>query len=277
MDERLRNAERLYDAEPTWDNLFPLVRLRVLRGENCDEIGRDLGSMATQMAPSIKRDMCSHHDLTYVQEERRYWSSELPGYITNKYHWHECFECGHREGFGEGWKKPEQEPTYSKDWNDLPMFKKNPTIYRRNADDELRRLERRYHAGEPPGRYIAALRRLIGGDPLIPQTPTEGLEFHKTLILSTAHLTYEDSQQLDYLASTDDPEFTSPWMVWDHFGYGWWLRVPDSGEEENWQEATELFSSNLLQLMLFALGHDCDWLRLDADGLEVEGLPTFEW
>jgi hypothetical protein len=233
--------------------------------------------MAQQMAQKVQQDMCPHPDLMYIQDERRYWEPELPGYITNRYHWYKCYECGHTEGHGEGWKEPKREPSYPRDWNDLPMHRKNPSPYRRNADDELRRLERRYHAGEPPGRYIAALRRLVGGDPVIPQTPTEDLEFQKTLTLSTAHITYEDSQQLIYLSYTDDPEFTSPWMVWDHFGYGWWVRIPDSGEQASWQEAAQIFSPNLLQLMLFALGHDCNWLRLDADGLEAEGLPTFEW
>ncbi|AUR93558.1 hypothetical protein NVP1187O_245 [Vibrio phage 1.187.O._10N.286.49.F1] len=37
------------------------------------------------------------------------------------------------------------------------------------------------------------------------------------------------------------------------------------------------FPEELINLLQIARSHRCKWLVLDCDGLEVAGLPTFDW
>jgi len=52
------------------------------------------------------------------------------------------------------------------------------------------------------------------------------------------------------------------------------LNVPpiDEGDEPfaDWP-------ADLKAVALFARAHDCDFVKFDVDGLEVDGLPTYEW
>jgi hypothetical protein len=126
MDEQLRLVERSYKSKPTFENLHNLVRLRLRQGYAVNDIMLELGGMAQQMAVAIQQEQCQHLNMEYREEERRYWETELPGWITREYYWFECFDCGHTERHGEG---RQQQPRRK---------------YRRNADTRLRELERLY-------------------------------------------------------------------------------------------------------------------------------------
>lgn len=99
MDIDLQEQERNYSLDPTYENLERLVILRLRYGLEVDDLGKPALTMAWQMT-------CKHPEMTYLQDESRYWEPELPGYTTEQYHWYECFDCGLTDGHGPGWKEP---------------------------------------------------------------------------------------------------------------------------------------------------------------------------
>lgn len=103
----------------------------------------------------------------------------------------------------------------------------------------------------------------------------------KILVASTAHVSEETRDWLNEQAQlalktgagAGAPRFASrdPWPA-----------IPIMGGVYGWQfYAQELFDEALpaevKALMTFARAHGADWVELDADGDEIEGLPTWEW
>lgn len=90
------------------------------------------------------------------------------------------------------------------------------------------------------------------------------LEIDRTLVCSTSHLSEEDNQSLF------DEETNLIVYSLDEYGYMILARPVESDEPRE-------HSDNLESLLEFARKNDCDWLRLDRDAEQIEGLPTFEW
>jgi len=100
----------------------------------------------------------------------------------------------------------------------------------------------------------------------------EELEIEQTLVLSTSHITEEDSRLLN-------PDVGFLAVIEHDQGYGWFVRVPDAdGFEElpNQLEAAG-FSTCLSHLLSVAQSHNCAWIQLDADGPCYASLPQYHW
>ncbi|CAB4892370.1 unannotated protein [freshwater metagenome] len=73
-------------------------------------------------------------------------------------------------------------------------------------------------------------------------------------------------------------ESTIEHIVADAYEYGWWVWVPPArvvdGDE---REELRAEAPCLLNLIDYARAQGCDYLRLDADGAAIDGLPTFQW
>jgi hypothetical protein len=102
---------------------------------------------------------------------------------------------------------------------------------------------------------------------------TDGPRIIRVLDASTAHLPEHVCEDLNswegvtaYALSTSD----------DH--YGWLLHVPEELADPAEQELDEDgVPAEVLTLQRFARGLDCDYVLLDRDAAQVEGLPTWEW
>ena len=111
------------------------------------------------------------------------------------------------------------------------------------------------------------------------------LEIEKHLIVSTAHITKED---MDELCSQGQHRY--PFLVKDH-GYGVLVQVEQkerfqlpprensvdfiSGyKPEPW---TYDFSEDFIEILRIAQENDCLWVNFDRDGSEIEGLPVHDW
>lgn len=92
----------------------------------------------------------------------------------------------------------------------------------------------------------------------------QSLEIDRVLVCSTSHITAEDNQSLF------DEE--TGLVVYEMGEYGWLIlaRPIDASEPRK-------HSDTLEKLLAFTRKHRCDWLRLDRDANEIEGLETFEW
>lgn len=86
------------------------------------------------------------------------------------------------------------------------------------------------------------------------------LEITKMLTISTAHISEETNQLLL------DEEVDVTCFGLDEYG---WL-ILSYGPEENLPE-------DLAACLKFADDHGCAWLRLDSDGMIVDGLEVFDW
>jgi len=140
-------------------------------------------------------------------------------------------------------------------------------------DRELRRLKRHYLKGQlPADAYIAALERCIAGEPLDRLEAELGLEIQHILVVSTAHISQEESEQLNAIL-----ESTISYSIYG-MNYGWLIYVP---RLDMWSElevyTTFVDMSNILTLLRFAAEQHCEWLRLDSDGPELKGFPIFDW
>jgi hypothetical protein len=100
------------------------------------------------------------------------------------------------------------------------------------------------------------------------------LEIHKTLVLSTAHMTEADSNLLPY---ADECGL----VVYELDEYGWMIYVNDEylRNESTPLSLSELsdFSDGFKQAIKLAQDNDCEWLRFDRDANTVDELPEYEW
>lgn len=99
------------------------------------------------------------------------------------------------------------------------------------------------------------------------------MEITKALCLSTSHITADTAKWLDREPSTFGKPL--PMTVWKG-DYGWFLPCYDADARN--QMATEGSAPEELLALLNRAGEaDCEFLRLDADGSQMEGLPTYDW
>jgi hypothetical protein len=88
------------------------------------------------------------------------------------------------------------------------------------------------------------------------------LEIDRILTVSTGHVNAQDTEVLD------DPKYE---LVSHKYEYGWLVWAGDS---EAYYPALSAFANHLIAI---ARKHDCEWLRLDQAGDEIDGLQLFEW
>lgn len=104
-------------------------------------------------------------------------------------------------------------------------------------------------------------------NPTIKSYSEENFEIAKTLVVSTVHITLEDSKKLPGIAG----------RVIDH-GYGWLVHVGgDDSDTETIDSNFADFSPEFLHLFTIAREQGCLWLNLDQDGPEYESLQQFDW
>ena len=93
------------------------------------------------------------------------------------------------------------------------------------------------------------------------------LEIDKVLTISTAHITETTAEMLKK-ESTENNMFLS---VYDKADYGWFIFI--GGEGINYEKMPD----DLARCIKLAKFHECNWLCLDCDGMEVEFMETYEW
>jgi hypothetical protein len=108
-------------------------------------------------------------------------------------------------------------------------------------------------------------------------------ETERMLVVSTAHITQDDSKILDDLACYDsDGACTDPPALIVYKNEYWFLvcvrNGPSNGASVSWLKALRLKLSTACQnWMIKAVQHNCNWIKFDRDGEVYEGFPTFEW
>ena len=101
-------------------------------------------------------------------------------------------------------------------------------------------------------------------------------EIYKTLVLSTAHITEEDSELLEeigdhhYSMVAENIDF--PAVTIGEFG--WRVLIPD---EDYLIPPTSKLSAAFWGLVDEARKEGCRWLELDRDADAVQHLEVFEW
>lgn len=68
------------------------------------------------------------------------------------------------------------------------------------------------------------------------------------------------------------------YIVAEAHEYGWWVWVPeDTAQDDEQEQEFRAACPHLAALMDHARTLGCRYVRLDADGGTIDGLPTFEW
>lgn len=102
----------------------------------------------------------------------------------------------------------------------------------------------------------------------------DGPRIIQVLDASTAHLPQEVCENLNgydgviaYALSTSN----------DH--YGWLLHVPENPDEHasDYDEDPDGVPAEVLTVQRYARGLGCDYVLLDRDAEQVNGLPTWDW
>lgn len=106
------------------------------------------------------------------------------------------------------------------------------------------------------------------------------MEISKMLTLSTAHITKETADKLDfeYEDSTYDEYcensicFNGGFSLYRKDCFGWFIHIPHESMLDE-----PIIPDDLRDCFIFAKNNGCDWLCLDADGLIEKSLKTYEW
>jgi hypothetical protein len=95
---------------------------------------------------------------------------------------------------------------------------------------------------------------------------SDGLEFEKVLVLSTAHIPLELRDRLERGRESG--------IICDPYDYGWRVWVPGP---DYWHDTEDHdYPPELVAILAFAQSHGCGWVRFDSDGSEIDGFPSFE-
>lgn len=94
---------------------------------------------------------------------------------------------------------------------------------------------------------------------------------YKTMDISTGHIT---SYTAEWLNRQMTVEFSAV-IVYPKSTYGWFISLPEFGSEGS--ERIAKIPYDLLLVMAYARGKDCEWLVLDRDADENGDLPIYEW
>jgi hypothetical protein len=100
------------------------------------------------------------------------------------------------------------------------------------------------------------------------------LDIDRMLTCTTAHITDADNMYLHNAARENgEAPDTSEHFVAD-FGYGYAIWVNTDGD---FTEYKGKMSDAFLGLLGFAFNQGVQFLRLDRDAGEIDGLPLFDW
>ena len=91
------------------------------------------------------------------------------------------------------------------------------------------------------------------------------MAIYKYLDISTRHLS-EASR--DYLDGGGGQSV----IVYPH-DYGWWVYAHQEFDGEDADDVPH----DLRDVCAYAVAHECQYIKFDADGDDIEALPTFEW
>lgn len=121
------------------------------------------------------------------------------------------------------------------------------------------------------------------GKAVVPETA-------KVLTLSTGHITERTAKLLDEGGRKElsdvcvYPKIGMP--VGDirqaseaevnEVSYGWWVHIPKDDVSADLRELKDL-PEDLFECIRYANRHGCEWLCLDRDGDEMDGIKTYEW
>jgi hypothetical protein len=91
-------------------------------------------------------------------------------------------------------------------------------------------------------------------------------EIHKTLILSTGHVTRETAKLLE------GGNVSGHMADWSTYGWVIWAKADNHGGPQH-----HAIPDDLQHTLDFARALDCEYLRLDSDGPRIDFLPYWEW
>ena len=100
------------------------------------------------------------------------------------------------------------------------------------------------------------------------------LEISQMLVVSTAHVSQETAKRIDsaYGKNFEDLMDDAHWLPSFIREEGWMFYAGNLDERE-----LEGAPDDLLKVLRFAADHGCTWVMFDADGPDVEELPSYEW
>ena len=99
-------------------------------------------------------------------------------------------------------------------------------------------------------------------------------EIQKTLVVSTAHITSMDSDQLGDDANSN---LSVDLIVscYNEFGHSIW--VPETEDPNREKDIARVYSQAFMKLLEITREQRCQYLRVDRDGPIYDNLPTYEW
>lgn len=94
-------------------------------------------------------------------------------------------------------------------------------------------------------------------------------------VLSTGHLQFQSNEQL----SAQNPRSHLNPLLFAAYPHGFFLYFGEAHSPTSFDLEPEPLKTDLTRLAQWLHEHypDSAWLRLDADGDKVEGLPVFNW
>ena len=93
-------------------------------------------------------------------------------------------------------------------------------------------------------------------------------EIREFIVISTAHVSEATAKLLDNIPAKDWPCAGGAYA-----DYGWFVYAHD----ENAGVGKDAIPDDLFNVMTWARKQGCDYVLLDCDGEEVEGLPVHDW
>ena len=99
-------------------------------------------------------------------------------------------------------------------------------------------------------------------------------ETYTTLVVSTGHMSLEDSKKLDVLGkdkATGSPE--CPLVELYEYGYRVYTGGEDSPDQYVFPEYTQAFND----IVRYARRKGHRWVEFDSDGPVYDALPLFDW
>ena len=93
----------------------------------------------------------------------------------------------------------------------------------------------------------------------------------KIITVSSAHITEDTAQMLDNEPNTDKLNIS----VYNKADYGWFIYIPEYLKERVGQ-GTDL-PEDLQRCLKTAIDNNCEWLCIDCDGPEIDGLEKYSW
>ena len=95
----------------------------------------------------------------------------------------------------------------------------------------------------------------------------DDLEIYKTLVLSTAHISYKDDIKLR-------DSSIQYFVAYNLDDYGWLIYV-----DKEYLDAVDIhsFSKGMRKSIKLAQKNKCSYLKFDRDGNTVDKLPQYDW